>query len=100
MTSHARYGTAVSRRALSAGPAVAVEEEENDGTRAWREPPVWSKRPGAKAATGDAKLKWTQQTMSPVLVRRGVDAAVAAAGGRREGTLLAARMVLLVKWPK
>ena len=53
--------------------------------------------PGAKAATGDSESKWTRRTTSLVLVRRGVDATVAAAGGRGEGTLLAAMVVLLVK---
>ena len=47
--------------------------------------------------SGDAESKWTRQTASPVLVRRGVDAAVTAAGGRGEGTLLAAMVVLLVE---
>ena len=53
--------------------------------------------PGAKAAPGNSESKWTRRTTSPVLVRRGVDATVAAAGGRGEGTLLAAMVVLLVK---
>ena len=50
--------------------------------------------------TDNVELKWTRQTMSPVLVRQGVDAAVVVTGGRGEGTLLAIMVVLLVKWPK
>ena len=37
---------------------------------------------------------------SPVLVWRGVDAAIATVGGRGEGILLATMVVLIVKSPK
>ena len=33
--------------------AVVVGEEETNGTRELKEPPVWSKQPGAKMATNE-----------------------------------------------
>ena len=98
MVAPTREETVVPRtELLGARGAEAEGEVETDGTKALGEQPRRGWRPDG-SATGDGESKWTRRTTSAARMGRGVNATAAVARGGGDDALLAAMVLLLVKW--